>query len=145
MLTPIRRWGLGLGVLLLLTALAAPQSATAQDRFTDKPASWWQELETQVTASLNSPVEQIQVESMQHIVFFATHYHDQVHFEEAVSTLLTIYETSPNARMRTLALMSLQATADQSAMERLAEVVQNEPSEQVARLTHAVLGAYYGG
>ena len=85
-----------------------------------------------------------QVESLQHVIFFASNYNDKVDFSPAVPELLEIFETEQNDDIRTLALMALRATGDRTAMERLSTVLQNEDSARIARLTRAVLADYVG-
>ncbi len=141
MLSAKRMVALGAFALALLTTVPF---AHAQRTLDAKDGAWWDQLETQVTTAINSPVEQIQVESLQHVIFFASNYNDKVDFSPAVPELLEIFETEQNDDIRTLALMALRATGDRTAMERLSTVLQNEDSARIARLTRAVLADYVG-
>lgn len=131
-----------LAVLAAVTTLATPD-ARARQAFEHKDALWWSNLGQQVSASLYLPVPQIQDQSLQHIIFFATNYPLRVDFSGAVGKMLEIYETDPDEDRRTLALAALHAVGNDYAMKRLHELVRWESSERVHRLTLAVLADYY--
>ncbi len=129
--------------LAVLAALSAFSDARAQQAFEGRDALWWSNLGQQVSASLNLPVAQIQDQSLQHIIFFATNYPLRVDFSDAVSNILDIYENDANEGRRTLALAALHALGNDYAMKRLSEVVQWESSTRIHHLTMVVLAEYY--
>ncbi len=135
------------GVLAL--AGAAPALAQAPDAppttaetIHNLTAVGWANLGIQLTLSLDSPVEQIRQETLQHINFFATHYGDRVDFARAVPRLLRIYETDATEGYRIMALTALHAIGDAGAMQYLREALRWERSERVRRLTLAALADY---
>ena len=136
-------------ILTLLTAvvmLLGPLSAQAQTPlFDEKPALWWRNLEVQLISTVDSEIEQIQVGSMQHIIFFATYYGDHVAFDDAVPDLLDLYASDRSDALRTLALVALHAIDSEYGMRELRTLVKSERSERVQRLARTVLAEHYNG
>ena len=125
-------------VLLGSTAPAFAQNT----EFATKDATAWKQLSRQLVESLDSPIDQIKLGTLQHINFFAAYYKDQVDLSEAVPSLIDIYETDDHEGLRILALTSLNAIGDRSIMVYLSETVQRESSPRVRALTLAALADY---
>lgn len=133
-----------LSALALAVALSIPLQSYAQKHpLESRSAAWWGLLEQQLNTSINLPVEQIQDETLQHIIFFASNYKDKVDLRELTPRLLEIYENDDNAARRTMALMALHAIGNESSMKRLAELVEEEPEGSIRNITLAVLAEYY--
>ncbi len=137
--------GAALLLFLFVTfALIPTPSAYAQNALDDKSEAWWDNLEAQITQSLDSPVEQIRDESLQNLIFFSTNYGDRVDFTYAVDKIFDIYENAPLEARRTLALVALHAVGNEYAMQRLSRVVETEPSARIQKHAQAVLADFYG-
>lgn len=108
----------------------------------DRDQLWWSNLNQQLNTSMDSPVEAILTQTMQHIVFFGTYHRDKVNFNPTVPKLLYLYEYHSDEAMRTLALAALHAVGDEIAMERLMFLVEDEPSERLRMLTRRALSDY---
>ena len=136
-----------LAAYLFVFAVALTGTAPALAQDADAPyatmnATQWEQLGHQLTQSLDSPVAQIKLETLQHINFFATHYSDKVDLTEAVTKLIEIYEDDSEEGFRILALTALNAFDDRSVMLYLSEAVQVEQSPRVRQLTLAALADY---
>ncbi len=137
--------GAALLLFLFVTFTLIPTpSAYAQNALDDKSEAWWDNLEAQITQSLDSPVEQIRDESLQNLIFFSTNYGDRVDFTYAVDKIFDIYENAPLEARRTLALVALHAVGNEYAMQRLTRSVDFESSERIRTLARAVLADFYG-
>ena len=132
-------------LFVFAVALAGTAPAFAQDAdtpYATMDAAQWEQLSQQLTQSLDSPIAQIKLETLQHINFFATHYSDEVDLTGAVTKLIEIYEDDTEEGFRILALTSLHALGDRSVMLYLSDVVQTEQSPRVRQLTLAALADY---
>lgn len=127
------------GLALFVLALA-PLNVQAEAAYANTD---WDNLQKQLTTSLESPVESIQVSAMQHIVFFSTNFAENVNFRSSTDTLMRIYTDHEDERMRVLALQALNAVGGYIIMEQLADFVETESSDRVRKLTNAVLANYY--
>ena len=136
------RWAACVALFAFVFALA-PVANAQQAVFADKDQVWWDSLENQLTTSLDSSIEQIQEQALQHIIFFATNYRDNVDLTNAAVKVLDLYETGTDDTHRTLALMALHAIGNEYTMNRLSETVQWESSKRIQQLTLAVLADYY--
>ena len=132
-------------LFVIAVALGGTAPALAQDAdtpYATMDATQWKHLSQQLTQSLDSPVAQIKLETLQHINFFATHYRDKIDLDEAVTTLIEIYENDTEEGFRILALTSLHAIGDRATMMYLSDTVQRESSPRVRALTLAALADY---
>ena len=132
-------------LFVFAVALAGTAPAFAQDannQYATMDGLQWKQLSQQLTLSLDSPIAQIKLETLQHVNFFATYYSDKIDLTEAVTTLIDIYENDMEEGFRILALTSLHALGDRSVMRYLSDVVQTEQSPRVRRLTLAALADY---
>lgn len=131
---------------ILLLGLLLPLNALAQKApFEQHSSAWWDNLEQQLTHSINSSIPEIQDESLQHIIYFASNHKAQVDFTNATPKLLDIYENDSNPARRTMALIALDAIGNEATMLRLAELVEDEPAGKIRSITLAVLVQYYKG
>ena len=105
---------------------------------------WVKEVDRQYAAALKETDAPTRVKALQDIIFIATRFGDTVPFEKAISPLLGVYMFDKNKNHRLMALSALHAIGDAYGMQRLRELVNDEPSEQVRRLTHRALADYYG-
>ncbi len=132
-------------IAALLLALGMASTLQAQDRpYEDKDDAWWGRLEMQFASALESPIPQVKVQTMRHIIFFAANYPDKVDMGLSVPTLLDIYDYAAREDLRVLALAAIDAVGDEYAMQHLTARVERETSARVHRLTMAVLAGYYG-
>ncbi len=132
-------------LFVFAVALAGTAPTFAQDAdtpYATMDALQWKQLSQQLTLSLDSPIAQIKLETLQHVNFFATYYSDKIDLTEAVTTLIEIYEDDMEEGFRILALTSLHALSDRSVMMYLSDVVQTEQSPRVRQLTLAALAEY---
>ncbi|MEM7692492.1 MAG: hypothetical protein AAF194_08655 [Pseudomonadota bacterium] len=127
------------GLAMLVLALA-PLNVQAEAAYANTD---WANLQQQLTTSLDSPVESIQVSAMQHIVFFSANFAENVNFRSSTDKLMRIYTDHDDERMRVLALQALNAIGGYIIMEQLADYVETESSDRVRKLTNAVLANYY--
>ncbi len=132
-----------LSIFTLALAFSLPLQANAQDAaFSHKDDAWWNKLELQLTKSLERSVDQVQDETLQHIVFFATNYEDKVQLGHLAPKLLDMYKTEKNDARRTMAVMALHAIGNKHSMNRLARLAQNEPPGSLRNITMAVIADY---
>ena len=127
-------------VALAGTAPAFAQNADTQ--YATMDGLQWKQLSQQLTLSLDSPIAQIRLETLQHVNFFATFHRDKIDLTEAVTTLIEIYEDDTEEGFRILALTSLHALGDRSVMLYLSDAVRTEQSPRVRHLTLAALADY---
>ena len=126
----------------LLATVAAP--ALAQESLENKDDLWWDQLETQLIQSLDAPVEQVQTETLQHVIFFATNYADHIDLTDATPALLDMYASNIGDARRAMALAALHAVGNEVSMRQLALQVEQEESERIRELTRIVLADYFG-
>ena len=130
-------------VLTLTVALSTPTKSSAQQsKFDGKSPAWWSQLEQQLEKSLNQPIDQVRDETLQHIVFFATNYAEQIDLTGLTPELLNIYENERNEATRTMAVVALRAIGNRSSMNRLARLVENEPPGSLRNITMAMIADY---
>lgn len=128
----------------LVLMLGFASVAQAQDRpYDDKDEVWWGRLEMQLADALESPISQVKVQTMRHIIFFAANYPDKVDMGLSVPKLLDIYDYGEKEELRVLALAAIDAVGEEYAMQHLVAKVEREKSKRVHRLTMAVLADYY--
>ncbi|RMF54486.1 MAG: hypothetical protein D6746_14265 [Bacteroidetes bacterium] len=138
----LRHGATGLFVLALFTLVLLP-SASAQRSFDRMDDRWWDNLEAQLTASLDAPVQAIRDQALQHIIFFSTYYPEKVDFGPASGQILGIYEHSQHEGRRTMALAALSAIGEDQSMELLRGLVRGAPDTRLRQLTRAALAHYY--
>lgn len=126
---------LAFGIAPLTYAQSVEQASVVMDDLE------WTMLGYQLAESLESPIDQIKEQSLQHITFFATNYSNKVDLDIAVPELLKIYE-SDKEDYRILALTALHAIGNTEAMAFLSDSVQDEQSTRVRELTLAALAEY---
>ncbi|MEM1125904.1 MAG: hypothetical protein AAGI71_04580 [Bacteroidota bacterium] len=120
-------------------------TAAAQGPYAEKSDAWWAQLGDQLTESINSPVEQVKVQTIRHIIFFSANHSDKVNLDGTVPVLLRMYDGSADEKHRVLALAAIDAIGSNSAMEYLAQQVETERSEKVQRMMVAMLNNHFNG
>ena len=135
----------GLLLAVLVLTLAAVMPVRAQDVFADNDATWWTNLDAQLTRALDAPQPHVRKHAMEHITHFATKYPEQVRFTRAAPRLLDVFATDRKASRRMLALTALQAIGDDTAMQQLRMLVEQESSKDVRQQTLTVLADYERG
>lgn len=128
-------------IALLLTNQSVAQEANLDQR---TPA-WWDALEQQLATSLDQSIDQIQDETLQHVIYFASNHSDQVDLTEITPKLLDMYANDNNQARRTMAIVALHAIGNDFSMRRLAELAENEPAGSIRNITMAVLADYFSG
>lgn len=130
----------------LLLAIGFVPQAAAQSRAVSGPASstltWTEDFGQQVRVLLETGDEERQGGAMQLTQLYAGQFNADIDFSPAVPALLKIYETSENEGLRLMALASLDAIGNESALNRLAERVLAEKSERVRKQTLRVLTSH---
>ena len=135
-----------MGAFVLTLALSLPFQANAQiSSYEQRSPAWWNALEMQLATSLDQSIDQIQDETLQHIIFFATNYSDRVDLDEVTPKLLDLYANDDNEARRTMAIVALHAIGDEFSMKRLAELAASEPAGSIRNITMAVLADYFKG
>lgn len=130
-----------LAIVMGCTSVAMAQNALRP--YADRDAEWWDNLELQLSEALKSPIEQVKVQTIRHIIFFSATYPDMAHMDRTVPQLLELYDTSDKEGLRVLSLAAIDAIGNDYAMRYLISRVEQEKSERVQRLTKAVLADYY--
>ena len=126
-------------IALLFTNQSIAQVNTLEQR----SSAWWNALEHQLANSLDQSIDQIQDETLQHVIFFASNYADRVNLNELTPKLLDMYANDANDARRTMAIVALHAIGDEFSMRRLAELAENEPAGSLRNITMAVLADYF--
>ncbi len=73
----------------------------------------------------------------------ATHHREKVKLNDAASLLLGIYQQRDKPAFRMMALAALHAIGDAQTMQTLNQIVQDEQSDRVRRITLAALHDHY--
>ena len=128
-------------IALLFTGQSFAQVAS----FDQRSSAWWDVLEQQLASSLDQSIDQIQDETLQHVIFFATNHSDQIDLTELTPKLLDMYANDTNQARRTMAIVALHAIGNDFSMRRLAELAENEPAGSIRNITMAVLADYFSG
>lgn len=103
----------------------------------------WKALRTQILRSLKADPAQADPVLLQNVIYFATHYGDQIQLERAARRLLNIYEQSASPQLRLLALSALHAVGNGEVMPALARTVRFDESDTVRKVGIAVVADYY--
>ena len=129
---------------ITLVFVAAPVQAQAltTDTYADNSDEWWGNLEQQLAQSLDSPVPSVRIWALHNLLYFTTNHPGKADFKESIPGLLQMYRVEEHPEYRVLALMTLQNIADDAAMDRLSEMVLDEPSPFVREITRAALAEY---
>lgn len=129
--------------LLLALVLLGANAAQAQDPYVDNSPEWWNNLEAQLIASLDSDDPHIQSGTMQNIIYFQNQYARKVSFARAAPALLSIFENSTEEAYRVMALVTLHAIGEKRSMNRLFELMKTEASPYVRSLMYAAVADHY--
>lgn len=106
-------------------------------------ASWWNALGRQLTNRVDKPYEEISVAELQNIIFFATHHKDNVKLNDAIPSLLEVFKNHEDPQYRLMSVAALNAIGNRKAMIGLSNLVDDEPSERVSRLTRKAIDKYF--
>jgi hypothetical protein len=131
----------GLALALIVSGLAAAQ-VQAQSSFISQDADWWNRLEAQLTAGVQSDVPQVREDATRQIIFFAENFSDQTNFDEAANEIMGQFEMTDHVGERLLALAALNAIGESRTIDRLARIAEAEASPRVRTVTAAVLKAH---
>ncbi len=149
---------IGMYLLMFILSLLFPARANAQvpvtqdvplinqyiaDSYEHRSATWWNALGRQLTLSVDVPYEQVQETALQNIIFFATHHGEKVKLNDAAARLLGIYQHHDQEAFRIMALAALHAIGDESTMQKLQRIVEEEASDRVRHVTVAALHDHY--
>ncbi|MFQ5571865.1 MAG: hypothetical protein ACE5G0_19475 [Rhodothermales bacterium] len=121
---------------------AARNPAAALSSLAEVSEAWVQHVDQQFATSLFSPIEAVRGQTMQDIIYIANYHSDKVTFKKVVKPLLNIYRFDENEQYRLMALASLHAVGDAYGMQRVRELVREQPSERVRLWTLAALKTY---
>ena len=128
-----------------LALLLTNQSFAQLASFDERGPAWWDALEQQLAESLDQSIDQIQDETLQHVIFFASNHAEKVDFTELTPKLLDMYANDTNQARRTMSIVALHAIGNEMSMRRLAELAENEPAGSIRNITMAVLADYFSG
>ena len=107
--------------------------------------TWFNTVDVGYATAIDNGNTANREKAIQDVIFIATQYQDKVAFRKVVSPLLNVYIFDKNKNRRLMALSALHAIGDNYGMQRLRELVNDEPSEQVRRLTRRALNDFYHG
>ena len=108
-----------------------------------KNASWWNLLGRQLSYSIDKPYEDVSVIEMQNIIFFATTHNDKVKLNDALPSLLSIFEHHENPQFRVMAVSAIHAIGKRSAMVEVTRILKNEEHSLVKRIGQAAVNDYF--
>ena len=128
-----------------IALLFTNQSVAQVANFDQRSSAWWDALEQQLAHSLDQSIDQIQDETLQHVIYFASNHSDRVDLTEITPRLLDLYENDENQARRTMAIVALHAIGNDFSMRRLAELAEHEPAGSIRNITMAVLADYFSG
>ena len=106
--------------------------------------SWIKNTDRQFATSLKSRDEAVLEQALQNVIHIATFQGEKFTFKKAVSPLLNVYIFDKEEDHRLMALSALHAIGDTYGMQRLRELVNDDSSERIRRLTRRALADYYG-
>ena len=132
-----------LAAFALLLLLALPTMAQAQEDRTYTEDQKWMLASAQLTASLESPIDDVKTQALKNAIIYATLYRDKVDLGRSVSALRTVYEEDTRAAHRKLALAALQAIGNTRAADYVARHVSEAESEEGRIVMAAVLNDFY--
>lgn len=115
------------------------------DSYAQRSPAWWNALGRQLTLLVDRPVEQVDAKALQNIIYFATHFGEQVQLNDAAPLLVTLYRQHGRAEMRLMALAALHAIGDAETMATLYQHLRKgqEEDDRVRRLTVAAVNDHY--
>ena len=131
-----------LTIALIVSTLSLAETASAQHTAPVHDVQWWTQVVQQHTHSLQSPNNIVRANTLRQLTRLADTYGHRVDFKPAVAPLLEIYAHDTRKRNRLRALAALQAMRDDSAMSRLATLVEAEASPRVRARTQDALRAF---
>ena len=125
-----------------MPAAAQTPAVTSAEHIQAMTPIAWQNLGIELTLALDAEDPAARQHSLQLVNFFATNHHDKIDLTRAVPRLLRIYEFDAEENARIMALTALHAISDENAMIYLRELVRDEASLRVRRLTLAALADF---
>lgn len=132
--------------LALLTFTVQAQDATMPTATVENVPVWVQHFGEQLSQELESPVEEVRHQALQHAAYFASFYGDQIDLSAALPNLLEIYRQDGDEACRLLAVAAIHAIGDEPTMRAVRKMtgVWEDPSMRVRLVTLAALADYYG-
>ncbi len=106
--------------------------------------SWVENTDRQFASALKSRNDAVREQALRDVIYIAKFHGEKVTFKKVVSPLLNVYIFDKEVNHRLMTLSALHAIGDAYGMQRLRELVNDEPAEQVQRLTRRALADYYG-
>lgn len=130
----------------LLAFTAQAQEPTMPTATVENVPVWVQHFGDQLGQDLDSPVETIRHQALQHTAYFASFYGAQLDLTATLPRLLEIYQRDENEACRLLAVAAIHAIGDEAAMREVRKMtgVLKDPSMRVQLVTLAALADYYG-
>ncbi len=110
-----------------------------EDGLERRSPAWWKALESQLTLTLDKPVEQVDEVSLQNVIYFATNHSDRVQLADSAPLLMEIYEHHQHAGFRMMALAALHAIGNEKYLERAYSLTRHANSERLNRMARAAL------
>ncbi len=110
---------------------------------TPRRASWWNALGRQLTNRVDKPYQDISVAELQNIIFFATHHKANVKLNDAIPSLLEVFEKHEDPQFRLMSVAALHAIGSRKGMVGLSNLVDAEQNERVSRFTRHAINDYF--
>ena len=130
--------------LMILFVLSAQAQHAHIVPEAEQPVVWNMFIGQQLAQSLESPSDGIRTKALEHVMFLARSFGDEIDLTEAVPVLLSIYKEDPDEQCRLAAVAGLHAIGDEWGLQQLRLGITGQSSKRVQHLAIAVLVDYYG-
>lgn len=134
-----------LSTAVLVAIFAVPTLAQQPNSFDGKPDSWWRAVEYQITTSLQSNMESVQVSQMKNAIAMSTFYRNRIDLTASVPALIEFHQNCDDAQRRALAVAALQSIDSWEGRRYLRKKVSTDELEAGRSLMMAVLSSYTSG
>ena len=120
---------------------AAPHvAAYIADPFETRDASWWNELNEEISLEGQS-YKSVSVEALQNAIFFQSNHPDRIDLTASLPTLLDVYFYHKSAGMRIMAMTSLCEIGDAESLQTVEKKLYKQP-QRVRDFASAALTEY---
>ncbi len=105
--------------------------------------NWWKALGSQLTLTLDRPVDQVAEVSLQNVIYFAANHRQRVDLRDALPLLARIYEQHDHIGFRMMALSALHAIGDEEYLRNAYQIARRADSDRVRKMARAALADVY--
>lgn len=126
-----------------VTATEVNASVLPSEMLRSMSASWWKALRKEHRRALNADDFQTREQTLQNVIYFATHYQEESRLDRLSHKIYQIYRLDDNTQFRIMAVAALHAIGEETTMRQLAMDVRLEEDPRVRHVARAAVADYF--